>query len=172
VQAAFDDAVKAGQDRERAKNEGQAYANDVIPRARGNASRLLQEADGYKQRVVATAEGDASRFSQVVTEYAKAPAVTRQRMYLDTMQDIYANAVKVVVEGKAGSNLLMLPLDKLVQQAAQESARAAAAQQSNANSGSGPAPSTTPTGTASASPSADIDPRSREGLRSRERDSR
>jgi len=173
VQAAFDDAVKAGQDRERAKNEGQAYANDVIPRARGNASRLLQEADGYKQRVIATAEGDASRFGQVVAEYAKAPAVTRQRMYLDTMQEIYANAVKVVVETKAGSNLLMLPLDKLVQQAAQESARAAAAQQSSANSGSGPVPSSaTPTATPSVSTGADVDPRSREGLRSRDRDSR
>ena len=171
VQAAFDDAVKAGQDRERAKNEGQAYANDVIPRARGNASRLLQEADGYKQRVIATAEGDASRFGLVVAEYAKAPVVTRERMYLDTMQDIYANAVKVVVDAKAGSNLLMLPLDKLVQQAAQESARAAAAQQSSTNSGSGAA-STSPTGAPSVSTGADIDPRSREGLRSRERDTR
>ena len=174
VQAAFDDAVKAGQDRERAKNEGQAYANDVIPRARGNASRLLQEADGYKQRVMATAEGDASRFGQVVVEYAKAPAVTRERMYLDTMQDIYANAVKVVVESKAGSNnLLMLPLDKLLQQASQEAARAAAmAQQSSTSGGTAALPgSTTPTGT-SAAAATDVDPRSREGLRSRDRDLR
>ena len=86
VQAAFDDAVKAGQDRERQKNEGQAYANDVIPRARGTAARLQQEADGYRQRVIASAEGDASRFKQVLTEYAKAPAVTRERIYIETMQ--------------------------------------------------------------------------------------
>ena len=176
VQAAFDDAVKAGQDRERAKNEGQAYANDVIPRARGNASRLLQEADGYKQRVIAAAEGDASRFSQVVVEYAKAPAVTRQRMYLDTMQDIYANAVKVVVESRAGSNnLLMLPLDKLLQQASQEAARAAAlAQQSSTSGGTAAAPasvSSSPAGVPAAS-SSDVDPRGREGLRSRDRDLR
>jgi len=162
VQAAFDDAVKAGQDRERAKNEGQAYANDVIPRARGNASRLLQEADGYKQRVTATAEGDASRFSQVVAEYAKAPVVTRERMYLDTMQDIYSNAVKVMVDARSGGNLLMLPLDKLLQQASQESARAAA--QAGAPE-PGAASSAAKTG------AADID-RSRDGLRSRDREIR
>ena len=162
VQAAFDDAVKAGQDRERAKNEGQGYANDVIPRARGNASRLLQEADGYKQRVVATAEGDASRFGQVVAEYAKAPVVTRQRMYLDTMQDIYSNAVKVMVDARSGGNLLMLPLDKLLQQAAQESARAAA--QAGAPASASPA-------TGAAASGGEVD-RSRDGLRSRERDVR
>lgn len=165
VQAAFDDAVKAGQDRERAKNEGQAYANDVIPRARGNASRLLQEADGYKQRVVAQAQGDASRFGQVVAEYSKAPVVTRQRMYIDTMQEIYGNAVKVMVEARNGSNLLMLPLDKLLQQAAQESARTAA-QQPNVSSASPQA------GAAPAGPAEMVDPRSREGLRNRDRDVR
>ncbi len=115
VQAAFDDAVKAGQDRERLKNEGQAYANDVIPRAAGMASRLTQEADGYRQRVIATADGDASRFRQVLVEYQKAPAVTRDRMYLDTMQQIFGNVTKVLVDQKGGNNLLMLPLDKLVQ---------------------------------------------------------
>jgi modulator of FtsH protease HflK len=163
VQAAFDDAVKAGQDRERSKNEGQAYANDVIPRARGNASRLLQEADGYKQRVIANAEGDASRFNQVVTEYAKAPAVTRQRIYIDTMQEIYANATKIMVDSRANGNLLMLPLEKLLQQSSQESARVAA-QQSNAAaaaSGTTPPPAAAP----------DADPRSRDSLRSRDRDS-
>ncbi len=118
VQAAFDDAVKAGQDRERQKNEGQAYANDVIPKAKGTAARLMQEADGYKQRVMSTAEGDASRFKQVVAEYAKAPEVTRQRMYLDTMQQIYANTSKVMVDAKGQGNLLYLPLDKLMQAAA------------------------------------------------------
>ena len=115
VQASFDDAVKAGQDRERLKNEGQAYANDVIPRAAGMASRLTQEADGYRQRVIATAEGDASRFRQVLVEYQKAPAVTRDRMYLDTMQQIFGNVTKVLVDQKGGNNLLMLPLDKLIQ---------------------------------------------------------
>ncbi|MBN9421938.1 MAG: HflK protein [Candidatus Accumulibacter sp. 66-26] len=115
VQAAFDDAVKAGQDRERQKNEGQAYANDVIPKAQGTAARLHQEADGYRQRIIATAEGDASRFKQINTEYAKAPEVTRSRMYLETMQQIYANTSKVMVDTKGQGNLLYLPLDKLMQ---------------------------------------------------------
>jgi len=118
VQAAFDDAVKAGQDRERQKNEGQAYANDVIPKARGAASRLMQESEAYRARVVATADGDASRFKQVLTEYQKAPAVTRDRMYLETMQQIFANATKVMIDAKGGNNLLYLPLDKLIAQAA------------------------------------------------------
>ncbi len=174
VQAAFDDAVKAGQDRERAKNEGQAYANDVIPRARGNASRLLQEADGYKQRVIAQAEGDASRFGQVVAEYAKAPAVTRQRLYIDTMQEIYSNAVKVMVDARSGSNLLMLPLDKLLQQAAQDSARAGS--QPNVSSASPTAPTpgvaSSSVGVSGAGGTSDPDPRSRESMRSRDRDVR
>ncbi|MGZ3237071.1 MAG: FtsH protease activity modulator HflK [Burkholderiaceae bacterium] len=116
VQAAFDDAVKAGQDRERQKSEGQAYANDVIPRASGAASRLKQEAEGYRASVIANAEGDASRFKQVLTEYSKAPAVTRDRMYLDTMQQIFSNTTKVMLDAKSGSNLLYLPLDKLIAQ--------------------------------------------------------
>ena len=95
VQAAFDDAVKAGQDRERQKNEGQAYANDVMPKARGTASRLMQEAEGYRQRVIANAEGEASRFRQIVTEYSQAPAVTRERLYLETMQQVLSNTTKV-----------------------------------------------------------------------------
>jgi membrane protease subunit HflK len=117
VQAAFDDAVKAGQDRERLKNEGQAYANDIIPKARGAADRLMQEAEGYKAKVVATAEGDATRFKLIQTEYAKAPQVTRERMYIDTMQEVYNNVTKVMVDQKSnGSSLLYLPLDKLIQQ--------------------------------------------------------
>jgi membrane protease subunit HflK len=117
VQAAFDDAVKAGQDRERLKNEGQAYANDIIPKARGAADRLMQEAEGYKAKVVATAEGDATRFRLVQAEYAKAPQVTRERMYIDTMQEIYNNVTKVLVDQRSnGSSLLYLPLDKLIQQ--------------------------------------------------------
>src|SRR5690349_22229389 len=115
VQAAFDDAVKAGQDRERLKNEGQAYANDVVPRARGMAARLLEEANGYKSEVEQRAQGDAQRFNQVLVEYQKAPAVTRERLYLDMMQSVLGNASKVLVDQKSGS-LLYLPLDKLIQQ--------------------------------------------------------
>ena len=116
VQASFDDAVKAGQDRERQKNEGQAYANDVIPKARGEASRLLQDAEGYKSRVVANAEGNASRFKQVLTEYQKAPAVTRDRMYIDAMQQIFTSTTKLMVDTKNGNNMIYLPLDKLLSQ--------------------------------------------------------
>ena len=115
VQTAFDDAVKAGQDRERLKNEAQAYANNVVPSAQGVASRLLQEAEGYKQAVSANAQGEASRFSQIFAEYQKAPQVTRQRMYLDTMQQVMINTSKVVVDQKGGNSLLYLPLDKLQQ---------------------------------------------------------
>ncbi len=117
VQAAFDDAVKAGQDKERQKNEGQAYANDVIPKARGTAARLNEEAQGYKQRVTANAEGDASRFKQVLVEYTKAPAVTRERIYIETMQQVLSSSSKIMMDYKGGGNLLYLPLDKLMQQA-------------------------------------------------------
>lgn len=134
VQAAFDDAVKAGQDRERQKNEGQAYANDVIPKAKGTAARLIEEANGHKQRVIATAEGDASRFKQIQTEYAKAPEVTRQRLYLETMQQIYANTSKVMVDAKGQGNLLYLPLDKLMQAAGAATAAQAAPEASVAPS--------------------------------------
>lgn len=116
VQAAFDDAVKAGQDKERQKNEGQAYANDVIPKARGEASRLLQDAEGYRSRVVADAEGNAARFKQVLTEYQKAPAVTRDRMYLDTMQQIFSNTSKLMMDVKSSGNMVYLPLDKILSQ--------------------------------------------------------
>ncbi len=115
VQAAFDDAVKAGQDRERQKNEGQAYANDVIPKAKGNAARLLEESEGYKQRVIASSEGEASRFKQVLVEYSKAPAVTRDRLYIDMMQQVLSSTSKIMVDQKGGGNLLYLPLDKLIQ---------------------------------------------------------
>lgn len=152
VQAAFEDANKAAQDRERLINEGRAYANDVIPKARGTAARALQEAEGYRQRVVANAEGDTSRFTQVLTEYSKAPQVTRDRMYLETMEGIFANTSKVYLDSRSGNNLLYLPLDKLLGQAGADSARAAA-------------PAAAP-----AAESAPV-PRS-DGLRSRDRDSR
>ena len=118
VQASFDDVLKAGQERERAKNEAQAYANDVIPRAVGSASRLKEEAEAYKAKVVAQAQGDAQRFKSVFAEYQKAPQVTRDRMYLDAMQQIYGNVTKVLVDSKQGSNLLYLPLDKIMQMGA------------------------------------------------------
>lgn len=119
VQAAFDDVLKAGQERERAKNEAQAYANDVIPRAVGAASRLKEEADAYKSRIVAQAQGDSQRFRSVLSEYQKAPQVTRDRMYIDAMQQIYSSVTKIMVDSKQGSNLLYLPLDKLIQMTGQ-----------------------------------------------------
>jgi membrane protease subunit HflK len=115
VQAAFDDVLKAGQERERAKNEAEAYANDVIPRAVGSASRLKQEADAYKSRIVAQAQGDAQRFKSLYAEYQKAPQVTRDRLYINTMKEIYSNVTKVMVESRQGSNMLYLPLDKIMQ---------------------------------------------------------
>jgi membrane protease subunit HflK len=119
VQASFEDVVRAGQDRERFKNEGQAYANDVIPKARGVAARLIEEASGYKQSIVSTAQGDASRFRQVLTEYEKAPQVTRERIYLDTMQQIMGSTSKVIVDQKGGQNLLYLPLNEIMRMTGQ-----------------------------------------------------
>jgi len=162
VQAAFNDAVKAGADRDRFKNDGQAYASDVIPKARGTAARLREEADGYSQRVVAQADGDAQRFKSVLAEYQKAPTVTRDRMYIDTMQQVYSNVSKVYVDSKSGSNLLYLPLDRLIQQSA-----------------SGVAPAVAP---AAPAPTSNVpespaltganDARSRDGGRTRDRDTR
>ncbi len=122
VQAAFDDAVKAGQDRERQKNEGQAYANDVVPKARGTASRLMQESEGYRSRVVANAQGESARFTRVLAEYQKAPVVTRDRMYIEAMQQIFTNTTKVMVDAKNNNSMIYLPLDKLISQSAAESA--------------------------------------------------
>ncbi|MBL8510430.1 MAG: FtsH protease activity modulator HflK, partial [Betaproteobacteria bacterium] len=102
VQASFDDAVRAKQDRERLKNEGEAYANDILPKAKGRAARLNEEANGYKQSLIANAQGDASRFTQLLAEYEKAPAVTRERLYLDAMQQIMQSTSKVYVDQKGG----------------------------------------------------------------------
>jgi membrane protease subunit HflK len=172
VQIAFDDAVKAGQDRERQKNEGQAYANQVIPTARGAASRLLQEAEGYRSMVVENATGNASRFKQVLVEYQKAPGVTRDRMYLDTMQQIFSSASKVMVDAKSGSNLLYLPLDKLIAQAAATDAQATAARAAAAAQAAGGSPATSATLPSDLIPSVEVnrlrDPRTRESLRDRE----
>ena len=180
VQAAFDDAVKAGQDRERQKNEGQAYANDVIPRARGTASRLLQEAEGYKQRMIATAEGDANRFRQILVEYSKAPEVMRSRLYIETMQQVYVNASKVLVDVKGQSNLLYLPLDRLMQAAGAQvgSAPAPVPEAVPAARAAGPAASTEVPPQLEKMPGVEQggvysqSSRSRESLRSRERGDR
>ena len=161
VQAAFNDAFKAGADRDRFKNEGQAYASDVVPKARGTASRLLEEAEGYRSRVIAQADGDAQRFRSVLAEYQKAPSVTRDRMYLETMQQIYSNVSKVMVDTRSGSNLLYLPLEKLLQQAMPAGAAAPGTVV--------PAP-TMPAETPAAALGTDI--RSRDGTRTRDREGR
>lgn len=164
VQASFDDAVRAQQDRERFKNEGQAYANSVVPNARGVAARLIEEANGYKQTAIATAQGDASRFRQILAEYEKAPGVTRERLYLEAMQQILSNTSKVIVDQKGGNNLLYLPLDKLMQMTGQAQVSAQGADvplPRMAIPGEQPA-------TAAPQPAA-IDARSRDAMRSRDR---
>jgi membrane protease subunit HflK len=123
VQAAFDDAVKAGQDRERQINEGEAYANQVVPLAAGQASRMTEDAEGYKAKVIGDAQGNTARFTSIVNEYRKAPAVMRERMYLETMQEIFSRASKVMIDTRGGNNVTYLPLDKIMQQAAQEAGK-------------------------------------------------
>ena len=157
VQAAFEDTLKAGQDGDRLKKEGLAYASDVIPKAQGTAARLREEAEGYKSRVVSQAEGDGQRFNSVLAEYQKAPTVTRDRMYIDTMQQVYSNVTKVMVDSRGNSNLLYLPLDKLMQQAGAVTPGAAPAAPA--------APETAPAAGA-------VDVRSRDGQRARDRDGR
>jgi modulator of FtsH protease HflK len=158
VQAAFDDAVKAKQDLERQKSEGQAYFNDVVPKARGAASRLQEEAQGYRQRVLANAEGEASRFKQVLAEYNKAPQVMRDRMYIDTVQQMLTSSSKILIDAKGSGNLLYLPLDKIMQMSA------------------GALPETAAPGTKQTlvepSPNPDPAARTRDALRGRERESR
>jgi membrane protease subunit HflK len=155
VQAAFDDAQKAGQDRERLKNEGEAYANDVVPRARGMAARLLQEANGYNTEVVQRAEGDAARFRSILVEYQKAPGVTRDRLYIDMMTSVLGSTSKVLIDQKNSGNLMSLPLDRLIQQGAAATA-----------------PAEVPPGaprSATPEPTVTIDPsRSRDSLRNRD----
>lgn len=170
VQAAFDDAVKAGQDQERLKSEGQAYANDIIPRAKGTAERLIQEAEGYKARVVATAEGDATRFKQVLTEYSKAPQVTRDRMYIDSMREMYNNVTKILVDTTKSNSLLYLPLDKIVAQVSAESAQAASSQVQSGTST--PTGSVTVGGATGANAASSNSADKRDGLRSRDRETR
>ena len=118
VQDAFDDVIKAREDEQRAKNEAEAYANGVVPEARGRAQRLLEEANAYREEVVARATGEASRFLALLTEYRKAPEVTRERLYIDTLQDVLARTGKVLVDVEGGNNMMYLPLDRLTQKSA------------------------------------------------------
>ena len=160
VQAAFDDVLKAGQERERVKNQAQAYANDVVPRASGTAARLKEEAEGYKARIVAQAQGDTQRFNSVLAEYQKAPQVTRDRMYVDTMQQIYSGVNKIIIDSRSGGNLMYLPLDKVMQA-------------SGATVNATPAPAQA--APAAPSPSAQVpsaDARARDNARSRDRETR
>ncbi|MBT3735257.1 MAG: FtsH protease activity modulator HflK [Gammaproteobacteria bacterium] len=124
VRAAFDDVIKAREDEVREKNEATAYANQVVPEARGEAQRLVEQALGYKERVIARARGEAARFNALYAEYELAPEVTRERLYLDTMEAVMSNSTKVMVDVEGGNNLLYLPLDKLINQT-----------QNNSNSG-------------------------------------
>jgi len=163
VQQAFSDALKAGVDREALKNEGQAYANRVIPAAQGDAARLRENALGYKARIVNAAQGDADRFKAVYAEYQKAPGVTRDRMYIDAMQEVYANVTKVMVDTHNGTNLIQLPLDRLAQPSA-GAAPAAAASPTDASAAAA--------ATVTVTPNDANDARSRDNARSRDRDSR
>jgi membrane protease subunit HflK len=171
VQAAFDDAVKAGQDRERQINEGNAYSNKVLPEAQGQVARMVQEAEGYRATVIGDAEGDTSRFASVETEFAKAPDITRERMYLSTMQEILENSSKIMIDSQASNNMLYLPLDKIMRQAAgsrngagatvESSAAAAAATAQPAKTTNTPAKTRTPDTSAPAKSSLLTSPYSR-----------
>lgn len=115
VQGAFNDAIKAREDRDRLKNEAEAYANGVLPEARGQSARMLAESNAYKSQVVDQAEGEASRFTQLLTEYKKAPEVTRERLYLDAIEEVLSKSRKVMLDVEGGNNLLYLPLDRIMQ---------------------------------------------------------
>ncbi|HPV33065.1 MAG TPA: FtsH protease activity modulator HflK [Methylotenera sp.] len=158
VQEAFEDVNRANQDNQRQINEGQAYANDVIPKARGTASRLLAEAAGYKLKIESEAKGNASRFDQILAQYNNAPEVTRQRLFLDAQEQILSSVSKVVIDQKAGS-LMYLPLDKLM------SADNAAPQQSQSMQSLNPQAAVAPEAAATAD-------RTRDAFRSRDREGR
>ncbi len=157
VQAAFDDAVKAGQDRERLRNEGEAYRNDVVPRARGTAARLIEEANAYRERVIANAEGEASRFTQVYNEFSRAPEVTRERLYLETMQQVLSSTSKVMIDASNNGNLMLMPLDKLLQGGG-----------SDARVVEPRAPTSTPSTSPTRSSEPIFDPRDRDMMRNRD----
>ena len=163
VQAAFDDAVKAKQDLERQKNEGQAYANDIVPKARGTASRLIAEANGYKAAIENEAKGNASRFDQILTEYTRAPEVTRNRLFLETQEQIMSSVSKVIVDQKGSNSLLYLPLDKLINQKSSSKGEQDQTQASNQKDDSG---------TSASDVINSITERSRGAFKARERDTR
>ena len=165
VTAAFDDVNKAGIERDSLKNEGQAYANRVIPSAEGDAARLREDALAYKARIVGAAKGDADRFKAIYAEYQKAPGVTRDRMYIDAMKDVYANVTKVMVDTHGGNNFIQLPLDRLTQPATPGGA-APAAPTAAADAGTAATVTVTPLDSSSST-----DPRSRDS-RGRDRDGR
>ncbi len=131
VQGAFDDVIKAREDEERVKNEAQAYSNGIIPEARGAAKRQTEEAEAYKSEVVANALGEADRFNKLLTEYNKAPQVTRERLYIDAIQDVYSNTSKVMVDVEGGNNMLYIPLDKLAEQAKSKASTSSSVNASN-----------------------------------------
>ena len=164
VASAFNDVVTAGVDRDRLKNEGQAYASNVIPKAQGDAARLREDALGYKARVVGAAEGDSDRFKAIYTEYQKAPAVTRDRMYIDAMEDVFSHVTKVLVDTHGGTNLIQVPVDKIVQAAGANAVPAATPPAGTGGASDASASATTVPVT--------IDPRSRDNSRSRDRDGR
>lgn len=182
TQAAYAEVAKAREDREAAKRAAQAYANDLLPKAQGDAAKLADEAKAYADRVVTEAEGDADRFKQVYAQYSKAPAVIRERMYLETMQEIYSNATKVFVGNKGGNSVVYLPLDKLVEQGRQNAANAANATNTTTPAGaSEPAAASAPAAAASSAPASAVSSaaapapgsdvlRSREAFRSRSRE--
>ena len=114
VKAAFDDAIKAREDEQRLVNEAEAYRNDIIPKARGAAARLREESNGYKARVIAKSEGEASRFEQLLTEYKRAPKVTRERLYIDAIESVFSNTNKVLIDNENGNSLMYLPIDRLI----------------------------------------------------------
>jgi membrane protease subunit HflK len=118
VKAAYDDVIKAREDLERLVNEAQAYSNGIIPEARGEAQRLREEAEGYMSQVVSKSQGEAKRFTKLLTEYSKAPVVTRERLYIDAIEEVMSNSSKVLMDTEGGNNMLYLPLDKIVQQGA------------------------------------------------------
>lgn len=165
VQAAFDDAVKAKQDLERQKNEGQAYANDIVPKARGTASRLIAEANGYKAAIENEAKGNASRFDQILTEYTRAPEVTRNRLFLETQEQIMLSVSKVIVDQKGSNSLLYLPLDKLINRKSSSEGEQDQTQASNQKDDSG-------TSSSASDVINSITERSRGAFKARERDTR
>ncbi|WP_175881344.1 FtsH protease activity modulator HflK [Burkholderia sp. BCC0044] len=175
TQAAYAEVAKARDEREAAKRAAQAYASDLLPKAQGDAAKLVDEAKAYADRVVTEAEGDADRFKQVYAQYSKAPAVIRERMYLETMQEIYSNATKVFVGNKGGNSVVYLPLDKLVEQGRQNAAASTGASAPDAASApAATAPAAAAAAPASAAPAATASGvdvlRSREAFRSRSRE--